>query len=99
MNPPSVVCPGNITERVGPSSTGTTVSWIEPTATDDSNIQPILISRSHVPNISVFNAGAVTPVTYVFSDNSGNRASCSFTIHIIRGKYFGTRTYQYYYDV
>ncbi|XP_072051852.1 hyalin-like [Amphiura filiformis] len=85
--PPSVQCPGDITDvitDVSPGQPGKAVSWQEPVATDDSNVQPILVSRSHVPDISIFNAGIPTIVVYTYADMAGNRASCTFTVSIVQ---------------
>ena len=56
--------------------------WIEPTATDDSG-QANLITRSHTPG-DFFQVG-VTPVTYVFADPSGNRATLVFNVNVVLG--------------
>ena len=68
-------------------SVGTTsrvVTWIEPTAVDNSGGQPTVI-RSHQPG-STFPVGT-TQVTYTFRDAVGNEATCSFEI---TGNFFKT---------
>ena len=57
--------------------TSTTVTWIEPTATDNSGETPT-VTQSHQPGDS-FPLGT-TQVSYRFTDMSGNEATCSFTI-------------------
>ena len=53
------------------------VTWIEPTATDNSGMTPT-VTQSHQPGDS-FPPG-VTEVTYAFSDLAGNEAVCVFAI-------------------
>ena len=62
---------------------GTTVTWIEPTATDISGIIS-LTSRSHSPG-DLFIAEKTT-VIYLFTDGAGNSAICTFCIAVIYGK-------------
>ena len=57
----------------------TTVTWTEPTATDNSGMTPRMI-RTHQPGDS-FPVGTTT-VTYMFMDMTGNRVQCSFGITI-----------------
>ncbi|XP_072013269.1 uncharacterized protein [Amphiura filiformis] len=78
--PPQVTCPPDIVDQIQLGSGGTTVSFEEATATDNSGTT-ILVSRSHTPN-QFFTVGT-TEVTYEFRDPSGNSAMCSFTITII----------------
>ena len=56
-----------------------TVTWTEPTATDNSGMTPRVI-RTHQPGTS-FPVGTTT-VTYMFMDMTGNRAQCSFGVTI-----------------
>ena len=53
------------------------VTWIEPTATDDSGLPPTMV-RSHQPGGS-FPVGT-TQVTYIFLDQAGNEATCAFSV-------------------
>merc|ERR1711962_9607 len=73
-------CPAN--QVVGPDagSTVATVSWVEPTATDNSGMEPG-VARSHTPP-ATFPVNTITRVSYIFFDNSGNFASCAFTITV-----------------
>ncbi len=75
-------CPSDKTET---TSTGVAqVTWTEPSATDNSGIEPI-VSRSHAPGSSFF-VGTTTVVTYTFSDLSGNTARCTFNV-IVSGEH------------
>ena len=56
-----------------------TVTWTEPTATDNSDMAPT-ITQSHQPGDS-FPVGT-TQVTYTFADQQGNEALCSFDVII-----------------
>ncbi|XP_072018428.1 uncharacterized protein [Amphiura filiformis] len=80
-NQPPVISPINdITVTVPSGSAGTSVNWVEPTATDDSGTAT-LIARTRSPN-SFFNVGT-TPVTYTYQDPSGNTASITFNVNVI----------------
>ena len=79
-------CPDDVTVRVAPDTTTGVASWIEPAATDNSGMAPI-VTQSHRPGDS-FNIGTTT-VTYTFRDGIGNEAVCSFVVTV--------REYQLYY--
>ena len=70
-------CPGSESYPVPCGTQSRSVTWIEPTAFDNSGRQPT-ISRSHQPGQN-FPVG-ISQVTYTFTDSSGNEAQCSFTI-------------------
>ncbi|XP_063960800.1 mucin-17-like [Lytechinus pictus] len=70
-------CPEDITRTIS-SSSGISVTWVEPTATDAGTTQRLL--RSHTPG-SFFPLGD-TAVNYVFTDNSANLATCTFYITV-----------------
>ncbi|XP_071824182.1 hyalin-like [Apostichopus japonicus] len=80
-NTPPVIddCPNdavlNINQYDGPIS----VTWDQPTATDDSGL-PVMRFRTHLPGES-FPLG-ITEVTYTFTDQSGNSAVCNFNVRI-----------------
>ena len=59
--------------------TSATVSWTEPTATDNSGMTPT-VTQTHQPGDS-FNVGTTT-VTYTFTDMTGNQAMCTFDVVI-----------------
>ena len=65
---------------------GAIVSWVEPTATDNSGVATLL-SRSRAPG-QFFVVGS-TPVTYRFVDGSGNIAECTFNVVVIEGRRTG----------
>ncbi|XP_072014221.1 hyalin-like [Amphiura filiformis] len=73
-------CPAPITDTIPPGSTLVSVTWPEPIATDNSGMA-VLNSRSHQPGDG-FNVG-VTEVRYVFIDEAGNEATCSFSITVV----------------
>jgi hypothetical protein len=83
-------CPSSQTVAPDTASNTATVSWVEPTATDDSGVQPGL-SRSHVPP-ATFAANTVTRVVYTFFDNFGNFDTCIFTITVTEGGSTGDNT-------
>ena len=59
--------------------TSATVSWTEPTATDNSGMTPT-ITQTHQPGDS-FPVGT-TSVMYTFTDMTGNQATCTFDVVI-----------------
>ncbi|XP_072019635.1 hyalin-like [Amphiura filiformis] len=77
---PVISQPEDITVTVPLGTLGTTINWDEPSATDNSGTVT-LVSRSRAPN-SFFNVGT-TPVTYTFTDPSGNTASISFDVNVL----------------
>ena len=83
--PPVITgCPNNIVRNIELGAvSGTTATWTEPTATDDSG-SATLTQRTNTPG-SFFVIGT-TQVLYVFSDPSGNSATCSFNVIILAGK-------------
>ncbi len=80
--PPTIQnCPGDITQTVPNAQATTAVTWIPPTATD--NITPdnlINTVATHSPGGS-FGVGT-TAVSYIFSDQAGNDATCTFNVII-----------------
>lgn len=82
-------CPVGVVRVVELGTPGAVASWTEPTATDLSGAVT-LTQRSHQPN-DFFGIGA-TVVSYTFLDNSGNDASCSFTVNIVMRKSTDPRT-------
>ena len=75
-------CPSDMSYQINQGEgSQLTISWQEPTATDDSGIPPSVL-QTHAPG-DVFSAG-VTTVTYIFSDQAQNRATCEFDIEILR---------------
>ncbi|XP_022803615.1 sushi, von Willebrand factor type A, EGF and pentraxin domain-containing protein 1-like isoform X1 [Stylophora pistillata] len=56
------------------------VNWTVPTATDNSGLKAVINSNYHPPRI--FRQGSYI-ITYSAVDQSGNKATCSFTIEVI----------------
>jgi len=86
INDPPVIsgCPDNITvytNSSNPSSCAQSISWTEPTASDNCDGSLTFFSRDHAPGSS-FPEGT-TPVNYVFKDNQGNAATCTFSVTVI----------------
>jgi hypothetical protein len=77
--PPSISCPDNIEVFNAPEQCGTIVIWALPSATD--NCSPATVTSSANPG-DFFEVGN-TAVTYTATDDSGNSASCSFTVTVI----------------
>ncbi|XP_071814131.1 uncharacterized protein [Apostichopus japonicus] len=80
MAPMVFGCPDDISRTIELGSPDPQVAWVEPFATDASGTVELLF-RSLGPG-STFAPG-VTPVTYIFSDLTDNRGTCSFNIEII----------------
>ncbi|KAJ8029220.1 Hyalin [Holothuria leucospilota] len=80
--PPTIEnCPSDVTMRVQNHSVYEAVSWMEPSATDETSQNVDLeVYRSHSPG-DRFRAG-VTNVLYVFADESQNAVFCTFQIHL-----------------
>ncbi len=75
-------CPANQLVNTNAGESSASVSWVEPTAVDNSGQTPG-VARSHTPPAS-FAVNTVTRVTYIFYDNAGNFDSCSFTVRVDR---------------
>ena len=71
--------PSDITLMVPFGSTGTTVDWEEPTSSDNSGTS---IPTSNLPSGSFFPVGS-TPVTYTFTDPSGNTRTETFNVNVV----------------
>ena len=76
-------CPSGATAVAPQGQTSASVTWNEPTATDNSggNVQR---SSNRSPG-QTFGLGS-TQVTYTFTDPSGNQATCRFTVTVTSGK-------------
>ncbi|XP_022090462.1 basement membrane-specific heparan sulfate proteoglycan core protein-like isoform X3 [Acanthaster planci] len=83
-NTPPVItgCLDDIFETLEPGAIDKTVSWVEPTASDDSQ-KPVEVLQTHWPDSSRFELGK-SKVKYIFADSSGNTASCFFFVIITR---------------
>jgi len=73
-------CPSNISKPSDLGTCSTTVSWTEPSATDNcTNSGAIIWTKSHLPG-DTFAVGTTT-VTYIATDEAGNNSlTCSFDI-------------------
>ena len=69
-------CPEDVSGNTDPGAATGTVSWTEPTATDNSGIQTL--TSNYNPGDS-FPIGVAT-VTYTSTDEAGNAASCTFDV-------------------
>ena len=59
------------------------VNWTEPVASDNSGVKPTVISK-YQP-LQRFDQGTHV-ITYIAVDQSGNKATCSFTIDVTGSK-------------
>ena len=83
--PPDITgCPGDIAVSAPQGSTAATVTWEEPTASDNSGDTPT-VEKTHEPGSSF--ASGSTEVLYTFSDGSGNMATCGFQITVMISEY------------
>ena len=78
MTPPVIIdCPQSVTETISLDSSSGIVTWTEPTAVDNAGGETTVL-RSHEPGTS-FPIGT-TEVFYLFIDQNGNEATCSFAV-------------------
>lgn len=56
------------------------ISWTEPHAIDNSGVTPTVLPMGKSPG-DVFQEGN-SLVTYIFTDDSGNTANCSFQVSV-----------------
>ena len=74
-------CPNTVSAILPQGSTTTTVTWSEPTVSDN---QPGFQTYANLESgVSPFVTG-VTTVTYTATDQAGNQASCMFTVTVSR---------------
>lgn len=81
--PTFTYCPPDITAYTSEGSSGTSVTWNEPVATDNSDT--VFYSRSHIPG-DQYPVGPTT-ITYYARDLSGNQATCTFTVTVLGNAY------------
>ena len=79
MSCPSTEITSKITDNSDSAATVMTVSWIEPTAVDESGNVTLLV-KTHSSG-QIFKVGSTT-VMYLFADSSNNIASCSFDVTV-----------------
>jgi HYR domain/Ricin-type beta-trefoil lectin domain-like/Secretion system C-terminal sorting domain len=81
IKPVFTLCPPNITEFVtNNSSTCAVARWLRPLATDNCSAPSVV---GVYPASQCFPEGT-TPVVYTATDAKGNKATCTFTISVIR---------------
>ncbi len=73
-------CPSDITVDALFGGCSRSVSWSEPTATDNCDGALSYTSRSHAPGSSI-DVGT-TEVTYTFRDDAGNSSQCQFDVTV-----------------
>ena len=78
VSPVITGCPGEQIGSTGIGSATAVVSWIPPSATDNSGIQTL--TTTHEPG-SAFPIG-LTTVTYTSTDPSGNTMECTFDVNV-----------------
>ncbi|XP_071853932.1 hyalin-like isoform X2 [Apostichopus japonicus] len=79
--PPTITnCPDNMTKYVLSGSPDPTVEWNVPSASDDDSDVNFVNATNHPGD--TFPRG-VTMVTYTYEDQSGNQATCVFTVMVI----------------
>ena len=84
VNPVFRPCPGEIVRTVDFPDNAVIVTWIDPTA-DDNSRGTVTVAQSGGPSSGTsFAVGTTTPITYRATDPSGNVATCSFNVRIVR---------------
>ena len=78
--PPSITCPDDITEVADTGQPSTVVTWIGPTATDNSG--QVTISTDISPGLLTIGSQTITGTAV---DGAGNVAQCTFTV-LVQGK-------------
>ena len=79
---PSVTCPANITTTVDAGTCSATITVPAPAATDNCGVASVVNNFTGTADASgVYPVGATT-VVYTVTDNSGNTATCSFTVTV-----------------
>ncbi|MBL7828626.1 MAG: HYR domain-containing protein [Saprospiraceae bacterium] len=80
--PPTITnCPVNITVDTDSNNCGANVNWADPSASDLCDPLVALIPDS-LPG-SFFGAGVPVTITYTATDDSGNTATCEFTVTVV----------------
>ncbi|XP_072046224.1 uncharacterized protein [Amphiura filiformis] len=77
LSPTILYCPDNIDKNIEPDSFGMAVYWKDPVAMDNSEDVTVFV-QTHTPG-ATFTQGT-TLVTYIFTDDSDNLATCSFYV-------------------
>ena len=86
LAPVFITCPGPALDfTVAAGETSRSVSWQEPTATDNS-VSLTQVGPTGLANGGTVNAGTTRAVTYTATDDFGNTQTCEFTVAVI-GEY------------
>ncbi len=76
--PPVFTCPADVVVSVLPDSCNAQATWASPQVSDNCDASQIMPVSDYLSG-QTFSAGT-TVVTYTATDNSGNEATCSFSI-------------------
>ncbi|XP_072014231.1 uncharacterized protein [Amphiura filiformis] len=71
-------CPSNIFRTVAPGTPSLQVTWVEPTATDETSTVNVFLTNRPGDSFTV----GTTRVNYIFRDDANNQAICTFDIVI-----------------
>jgi hypothetical protein len=77
--PPTIVCPDDMTVGINPSQSGTIVNYPNPTVSDNC---PEGLTWLCTPSSGSFFPLGTTTVTCIAADAAGNTSECSFTITV-----------------
>ena len=83
IQPTILSCPQDISQEVSFGVPSTAITWTAPFAIDNSG-QPPVVTSSHDPG-SLFSVGTTT-VTYTFTDQASNSATCQFMVTVRAGR-------------
>lgn len=73
-------CPDTIVEYADRNSVLKRINWTEPHATDNSGVTPTVQHVGKNPG-DIFPEG-IHSVKYIFTDDSGNKAECTFAVTV-----------------
>ena len=76
-------CPTDINAKTELGTSEVSVTWVEPTATDNYDT-PQRTARTHAPG-TLFPIGETT-VVYIYTDSFNNHETCTFTVAVEVGK-------------
>uniref|UniRef100_H3AD23 Sushi, von Willebrand factor type A, EGF and pentraxin domain containing 1 n=1 Tax=Latimeria chalumnae TaxID=7897 RepID=H3AD23_LATCH len=82
IEPPHISCPEDIEAETLEHQNSANIGWLVPTGKDNSGEEVLVQATPAVLSPHLFPIGDVT-VTYTATDQSGNRANCSFNIQVI----------------
>ena len=85
MAPPEIQCPADIVADAIEDEEYARITWFLPSMKDNSGELPTL-SVIPIMEPPVYLPVAQTHITYIAEDMAGNKANCTFTVHV-RGLY------------